>query len=139
MRKMVDTTKVVFMAALLGLVLAGCNRGASDKGASTTPSTSTSGTTGAASGTASTSPGASSGSSSSAGSVIDDSIITTKVKTALLADADVKGTDINVETKQGEVMLSGIVNNKAQVDKAIQVASAIEGVKKVTDKTAVKP
>jgi len=129
MTKMVGTIKVVFIAALLGLVLVGCNRGASDKAAN--------GSTGTPD-TASTSAGATSGSSPSTSSAIDDSIITTKVKTALLASADIKGTDISVETKQGEVLLSGFVNDKAQVDKAVQVASAVEGVKKVTDKTTVK-
>jgi len=118
---MVDTIKVVFMTALLSVAFVGCDRTASNKAA------------GGPSGTP-----AVSGANSSASSAIDDSIITTKVKTALLGDADIKGTDINVETRQGEVMLSGFANSKAQVDKAIKLAGAVEGVKKVTDKTAVK-
>jgi hyperosmotically inducible protein len=126
-KKMANTSKVVFITALIGLTLAGCNRPASDQAAGKPTA-----------GTTSSSSGASTASGSSAGSAIDDSIITTKVKTALLADADIKGTDINVETQQGEVMLSGFVNNKAQTDKAVKVARAVEGVKKVTDKTAVK-
>jgi hyperosmotically inducible protein len=60
------------------------------------------------------------------------------VKTALLADADVKGTDISVETNKGEVMLSGFVGNQAQIDKAVQLASAVEGVKNVNNKMTVK-
>jgi len=70
--------------------------------------------------------------------VIDDSIITTKVKAALLADPDVKGTDINVETKKGEVMLSGFVGNQQQIDQAMKIAKAVEGVKKVDNKMTVK-
>jgi hyperosmotically inducible periplasmic protein len=125
--KLVDTFKVVFMAGLLGVALTGCERPAPDKAATGSPGMPP--------------PPASSGASgrsSSAGSAIDDSIITTKVKTALLADADVKGSDINVETRQGEVMLSGFVNSKTQVARAVKLAGAVEGVKKVTDKTAVK-
>jgi hyperosmotically inducible protein len=125
--KLVDTFKVVFMAGLLGVALTGCERPAPDKAATGSPGLPPPLASSGASGT-----------SSSAGSAIDDSIITTKVKTALLADADVKGSDINVETRQGEVMLSGFVNSKTQVAKAVKLAGAVEGVKKVTDKTAVK-
>lgn len=70
--------------------------------------------------------------------MIDDSVITTKVKTALMADADVKSSDIKVETKKGEVQLSGFLNDQIQVDKAVKVASAVEGVKKVDNKLTVK-
>lgn len=70
--------------------------------------------------------------------MIDDTVITTKVKSALLADNEIKGTDINVETNKGEVMLSGFVNNQAQIDKAMKVANAIDGVKKVENKMSVK-
>ena len=69
---------------------------------------------------------------------MDDSIVTTKVKTALLADDQVKGTDIVVETKKGEVLLSGFVRDQAQIDKAVKVAQGVEGVKKVTNKMTVK-
>jgi hyperosmotically inducible protein len=91
-------------------------------------------------GTSSSSSGTSgSKTAASAGAVIDDSLITTKVKAALLADTEVKGTDIKVETKQGEVQLSGFVRSQAQVDKALKVAQGIEGVKKVDNKMTVKP
>lgn len=60
------------------------------------------------------------------------------MKTALLADDAIKGTDIVVETRKGEVQLSGFVRDKAQVDKAVTVASAVEGVKKVDNKITVK-
>ena len=64
------------------------------------------------------------------GTDIDDSTITTKVKSALLADADVKSFDIKVETRKGEVQLSGFVDNQAQIDRAIAVAKGVEGVKR---------
>lgn len=69
---------------------------------------------------------------------MDDSIITTKVKTALLADEQVKGTDVIVETKKGEVLLTGFVHDQSQIDKAVTVAQNIEGVKKVTNKMTVR-
>ena len=67
-------------------------------------------------------------------SVTSDAAITAKVKTALLADSKVKSTDIHVETDKGEVILSDFVDSEAQIDQAIQVASNINGVKKVTNK-----
>jgi hyperosmotically inducible periplasmic protein len=67
--------------------------------------------------------------STTVGTEIDDTVITTKVKSALLADEFVKGFDIKVETRKGMVQLSGFVDNKAQVDRAIEVVRAVEGVK----------
>ena len=72
------------------------------------------------------------------GTDIDDSTITTKVKSALLADADVKSFDIKVETRKGEVQLSGFVDNQAQIDRAIAVAKGVEGVKSVDNKMSLK-
>ena len=74
----------------------------------------------------------------SVGTEIDDGIVTTKVKSALLADPDVKSFDLKVETRKGEVMLSGFVGNQAQVDRAIQVARGVEGVKVVADRMTLK-
>lgn len=74
----------------------------------------------------------------SAGNAIDETVITGKVKAALLADERVKGLDINVETKQNEVMLSGFVENQSQIENAEKIAKNIEGVSKVTNKLAVK-
>ena len=72
------------------------------------------------------------------GTEIDDSAITTKVKSALLADADVKSFDIKVETRKGEVQLSGFVDNQAQIDRAVAVAKGVEGVKSVDNKMSLK-
>ena len=72
------------------------------------------------------------------GTTIDDSAITTKVKSALLADAEVKGLDIKVETNKGEVQLSGFVDNQAQIDRAVSVAKGVEGVKNVDNKMSLK-
>ncbi|MBI3525765.1 MAG: BON domain-containing protein [Betaproteobacteria bacterium] len=72
------------------------------------------------------------------GTTIDDGIVTTKVKSALLADPDVKSLDLKVETRQGEVMLSGFVDNIAHVERAILVARGVPGVKSVTNKMDLK-
>ncbi|SFU49913.1 BON domain-containing protein [Nitrosospira multiformis] len=72
------------------------------------------------------------------GTEIDDTAITTKVKTALLADDYVKGLDIKVETRKGEVQLSGYVDSQEQIDKAVAIAKGIEGVKNVDNEMMVK-
>ena len=52
--------------------------------------------------------------STTVGTEIDDSVITSSVKSALLADADIKSFDFKVETRKGEVLLSGYVDSQAQ-------------------------
>ncbi len=74
-----------------------------------------------------------------AGAVIDDTTITTKVKSALLAEKDVNSFDINVKTFNGTVQLSGFVDSKWQIDKAVQIATGIEGVQHVTNDLIHKP
>lgn len=65
------------------------------------------------------------------GTEIDDSIVTASVKSALLADSDIKGFDFKVETRKGEVQLSGFVDKQSQIDLAVTVASGVTGVKSV--------
>jgi len=72
------------------------------------------------------------------GQKVDDTMITTKVKTALLGDPDVKGMAINVETVGGNVMLSGFVDSQTQRQRALDLAGRVEGVSRVTDKMSVK-
>lgn len=60
---------------------------------------------------------------------VTDSWITTKVKTELLAAKDVKGSDINVSTKNGVVTLAGVLDSQAEVDKAVSIAHGVKGVK----------
>ncbi|MFC7297231.1 BON domain-containing protein [Herminiimonas aquatilis] len=72
------------------------------------------------------------------GSVVDDTVITTKVKTALLADSDVKGLDVNVDTSQAVVTLSGAVNNQTQIDRAGKLATDVAGVKSVINNLTIK-
>lgn len=74
----------------------------------------------------------------SAGQMVDDTVITTKVKSALLADSDVKGLDVVVETSKGVVSLSGAVNNQTQIDRAAKIAGDVEGVNSVLNNLTIK-
>jgi hyperosmotically inducible periplasmic protein len=67
----------------------------------------------------------------SAGEVIDDSVLTSKVKIALIDDPVTKAGQINVETFRGVVQLGGFVDNAQQKDQATKVARSVTGVKEV--------
>lgn len=73
----------------------------------------------------------------SAGQTVDDAGITAKVKAALLAESNVDGTKINVDTFNGRVTLKGEVPNQGQIDRAMQVTKGIEGVKEVDNRLTV--
>lgn len=70
--------------------------------------------------------------------VVDDSVITGMVKAALLRDREVKSLGISVETNDGEVTLSGSVEDKRQAERAEKVAQDVDGVKKVTNKIRIQ-
>jgi len=76
--------------------------------------------------------------SRSTGQVIDDNAIAAKVKTALIADPDVKGMQINVDVSKGVVLLNGFADNAANAQKAVRIARNVEGVKEVRNNLAVK-
>jgi hyperosmotically inducible protein len=78
------------------------------------------------------------GESSSTGEKIDDSILTAKVKAALIENSDTKAHQINVETHQGVVQLSGFVDNAKAKDAAASVAGSVTGVKSVKNELSVK-
>ncbi len=59
------------------------------------------------------------------------------MKAALVAEKDVSGMSINVDTKQGKVTLTGKVPDPSQAERAIQVARGVEGVKAVENKLTV--
>ena len=69
---------------------------------------------------------------------IDDSMLATRVKSALLADPDLGNFYFEIETRKGEVRLSGFVDNPAQVERALAVAREVVGVKGVESKVGVK-
>jgi osmotically-inducible protein OsmY len=62
---------------------------------------------------------------------VDDSWITTKVKSEIFAEPSLKVAQVNVETYQGVVQLSGFVDSNAAMAKAVEVARAVKGVKSV--------
>lgn len=73
-----------------------------------------------------------------AGGYVDDSTITTKVKSELLGTKGVDSTEITVETFKGVVKLSGFIDNKVMIDTALRVAQGVAGVTSVTDDMTVK-
>ena len=72
------------------------------------------------------------------GEYFDDTVITTKVKTAILNEPSLKSAEINVETFKGKVQLSGFVGNPAAVGKAAEVARGIKGVDSVKNDLRLK-
>jgi len=74
----------------------------------------------------------------SSGEYVDDSVVTTKVKAAILDDPSLKVFQINVETFKGVVQLSGFVDTAQSVKKAGEVAGGVKGVKSVKNNLVVK-
>ena len=74
----------------------------------------------------------------SAGTFTDDSVITGKVKSALIADSRTNALQIEVTTNNGVVQLGGFVNSSAAKQAAQEVARSVPGVKSVTNSLSVK-
>ncbi len=74
----------------------------------------------------------------STGEYVDDSVITTKVKSLLAADDFLKSFQISVETYQGTVQMSGFVNSQKAVDKAGEIVRSVKGVKSIKNDLIVK-
>jgi osmotically-inducible protein OsmY len=75
---------------------------------------------------------------SSAGEYVDDSVITTKVKSVFAEDDFLKSFQISVESFKGTVQLSGFVNSQKAIDKAVEIVRSVEGVKSVKNNLIVK-
>jgi hyperosmotically inducible protein len=75
---------------------------------------------------------------SSAGEFVDDSVITTKVKSLLAVDDFLKSFQISVETYKGIVQLSGFVSSQKAVDKADKIVHSVKGVKSVKNNLIIK-
>jgi osmotically-inducible protein OsmY len=73
-----------------------------------------------------------------AGEYVDDSVITTKVKSLLAADDFLKSFQIGVETYKGTVQLSGFVNSQNAVNKAVEITRGVKGVSSVKNNLIVK-
>lgn len=72
------------------------------------------------------------------GEYVDDTAITTKVKTAIFSEPTLKVAEINVETFKGVVQLSGFVKTQAEIVKASDVARGVGGVKSVKNDIRIK-
>ena len=72
------------------------------------------------------------------GEYVDDTVITTKVKAAILNEPTLKSAEINVETFEGVVQLSGFVSSQAAESKAVEVARTVGGVKSVKNDMRLK-
>jgi len=73
-----------------------------------------------------------------AGAFVDDSYLTTAVKTKLAGDEGLKSFDIHVKTSNQVVVLSGTVPTDALRDQAVTVAKSVSGVKDVISDIEVK-
>ena len=73
------------------------------------------------------------------GQTIDDTTITTRVKTAMLNDPNVGGLRVDVDTFKGVVTLSGRVKSPAERDQALGIARSIDGVIEVKDALQIEP
>ena len=72
------------------------------------------------------------------GEYVDDSVITTKVKSAILHEPGLKSSEITVQTGKGVVQLSGFVSSREDINDAVRVASTVGGVKSVTNEMQLK-
>jgi osmotically-inducible protein OsmY len=72
------------------------------------------------------------------GEYVDDTVITTKVKTEILSEPSLKSAEINVETFKGVVQLSGFVNSQEDINRAVRVARSVKGVVSVRNDMRLK-
>ena len=72
------------------------------------------------------------------GEYVDDTVITAKVKAAIINEPMLKVTEINVETFKGVVQLSGFVSSQAAANKAVEVTRGVNGVKGVRNDMRLK-
>lgn len=70
--------------------------------------------------------------------VAEDSVITAKVKAALIRDLELKALDVGVETYHGRVLLSGFVDDRKQAQRAVRLAAAVDGVTRVENALKLK-
>ena len=135
-----NKTPIALSLLAAATLLVACERKTTvtDTPAGSTATTSTT-TTVSPSAAASNAMAATASAMDKAGDAAGDAMITGKVKTALLADPDVKGMQIDVDTKNGVVMLNGTADKSANSDKAATIAKGIDGVKSVQNNLTVKP
>jgi len=72
------------------------------------------------------------------GMQLDDAVLTASVKSALIADPSIKSFDFKVQTRKGEVQLSGFADNEGQIQRATDLARGVAGVKTVINNMELK-
>jgi hyperosmotically inducible protein len=72
------------------------------------------------------------------GEYVDDTVVTGKVKAAILAEPTLKSAEINVETFKGVVQLSGFVSSPVAENTAVEVTRSVSGVKSVKNDMRLK-
>ena len=72
------------------------------------------------------------------GEHVDDGVITTQVKTAISNEPGLRVPEVKVRTFEGVVQLSGFVSSRDDINSAVRVALAVNGVKAVADQTQLK-
>jgi len=72
------------------------------------------------------------------GEYVDDSVITAKVKAELLNEPNLSSGSVNVETFKGVVQLSGFVHDQADINRAVEIARGVKGVKSVKNDMRLK-
>jgi len=74
----------------------------------------------------------------STGELIDDTVITTKVKSKLVGDKEVSALEVQVETFKGTVQLSGFVGSDRERQRAAELARSVDGVTEVRNDLQLK-
>lgn len=69
----------------------------------------------------------------STGEVIDDTVITTKVRAAIIGEESLRSSEIKIETFKSVVQLSGFVSSQEQINTAVSIARNIDGVESVVN------
>ena len=128
--------KTVLISLVIGTAVAGaaCNQrtpSTTSQNMSTPPATTSQSTTPPQTAMAPTTPAPTT--SNQMASAVDDASITAQVKSAIMAEPGLKSTNINVDTKDAVVTLTGTVPSAPLKDKAKEIASNIAGVKSVQD------
>lgn len=75
----------------------------------------------------------------SAGEYIDDATITTRVKARLVESSEVRGREVQVETHNAVVQLSGFVGSVNEAKRAVELAASVPGVRSVKNDIRIKP
>lgn len=72
------------------------------------------------------------------GSAVDDSMLATRIRAALMANGDITDLDIRIQTKRDEVVLSGFADNHVQIDRNIGLVRQLKGVRKVVNHIVIR-